>query len=86
MPDPKLSKFYVGTVRRTDAERMLGGLADGTFLVRHSTNRASHPYVLSLRFGGSTKHIPIRCNGEKFGLAEPLAFFSLEVGSTVWRY
>lgn len=57
---------------------MLEGLPDGTFLVRHS-NRSKDPYTLSLRFQGVTKHIQIKYDGTRFGLADPLAFFSLEV-------
>eukprot|EP00051_Salpingoeca_urceolata_P005789 m.77336 g.77336 ORF g.77336 m.77336 type:complete len:936 (+) comp14542_c0_seq3:275-3082(+) len=77
VPDVATSPFYIGLVPRQDAERMLERKPDGTFLVRKS-NRATDPYTLSLRYGNQTKHIQIKFDGQRFGLAEPLAFYSLD--------
>ena len=39
-----------------------------------------------VRYTGVTKHIQIKYDGTKFGLAEPLTFVSLEVGSRCLLY
>lgn len=70
--------FYVGNIERTEAERMLDGQLDGTFLVRLSVRNPSEPCTLSLRFGGVTRHIHIYWDGVRYGLAEPLSFNSLD--------
>lgn len=78
IPDPSKSLYYVGSIAREDAEAMLKPKPDGTYLVRHSANRPTDPFTLSLRYLASTRHIQIKFDGERFGLTEPLAFFSLD--------
>ena len=82
VPDPASSAFYTGLIPRLDAESQLRSRPEGTFLIRKST-RAQDPYTLSLRYQGKIKHIQIKYDGARFGLAEPLAFYTLQVGSLV---
>eukprot|EP00053_Salpingoeca_punica_P014879 m.135645 g.135645 ORF g.135645 m.135645 type:complete len:505 (-) comp16565_c0_seq5:487-2001(-) len=79
VPEPKDSQYYVGVASRPEAEKMLEGLPDGTFLVRYSNKAGSQdPYTLSVRYLQTTKHIQIKHDGTLFGLADPLAFSSLD--------
>lgn len=64
-------------IDRVKAEGMLAGQADGTFIIRKS-NRALDPYTLSMNFQSKARHIQIKYDGTRYGLAEPLAFYSLE--------
>lgn len=64
-------------IDREQAEKLLDGTEDGTYLIRKS-NRSNDPYSLSMRFLGKTRHIQIKYDGTRYGFAEPLAFFSLE--------
>ena len=77
VPDEATSDFYIGVASRTDAEDRLKGMQSGAYLVRKST-RPKDPYTLSLRVGAKIKHIQIKYDGTRFGLADPLAFYSLE--------
>lgn len=77
VPDSATSDFYIGVATREDAEEKLKGMGSGTYLVRKST-RPKDPYTLSLRVGAKIKHIQIKYDGVRFGLADPLAFYSLE--------
>lgn len=70
--------FFVGNTSREEADRMLEGQPDGTFLVRLSTRSQTEPCALSLRYNGVTKHIHIHHDGFRYGLAEPLSFNSLD--------
>lgn len=70
--------FFVGATSREEAEKMLDGQADGTFLVRLSSKSPQEPCTLSMRYGGVTKHIHIKYDGLRYGLAEPLSFNSLD--------
>lgn len=45
-------------VERSEAERLLSGMPDGTFVVRPSHGGA--PFALSLRFGGRHFHLRVR--------------------------
>lgn len=45
-------------VERADAERLLSGARDGSFVVRPSRGEA--PFALSLRFGGRPFHLRVR--------------------------
>ena len=77
IPNPEASPFYVGLTPRDQCMAMLEPCPDGAFLVRKS-DRPTDPYTLSLRYEGRTRHIQIKTDGSKFGLAEPLVFYSLE--------
>ena len=50
MPDPDKSLYYLGTIPREEAEKMLANKPDGTYLVRHSANRANDPFTMSMRY------------------------------------
>ena len=60
------------------AQALLKKQKDGTYLIRKS-NRTVDPYTLSVRHLNVTKHVQIKYDGTRFGLAAPLAFYSLEV-------
>jgi hypothetical protein len=78
IPDEGTSDFYVGTANRAQAEKLLSGKKSGVYLVRKS-DRPKDPYTLSLKLGPTkTKHIQVKYDGLRFGLADPLAFYSLE--------
>lgn len=53
---------------RTDAERLLEGHADGTFLVRPSS---TYQFALSIICGGNISHCIIYDTERGFGFAEP---------------
>lgn len=64
-------------IDRPTAESMLEGKEDGCYVIRRSKNRTSDPYTLSMRFDGKTRHIQIKFDGTRYGLAEPLAFYTI---------
>lgn len=68
---------YREDIDRPAAEQMLDGKPDGHYVIRRSKNRTTDPYTLSMRFDGKTKHIQIKFDGTRYGLAEPLAFYSI---------
>jgi len=77
VPEASKSQFYCGEITREKAEELLKKQKDGTYLVRKS-QRATDPYTLSIRFMNQSRHIQIKYDGTRFGLASPLAFYSLE--------
>eukprot|EP00040_Diaphanoeca_grandis_P018135 m.95251 g.95251 ORF g.95251 m.95251 type:complete len:462 (-) comp26802_c1_seq1:633-2018(-) len=72
----KLNVNYDDNLDRPKAEELLEGKEDGKYLIRKS-NRENDPFTLSMRFQGITRHIQIKFDGKRYGLAEPLAFFSI---------
>lgn len=76
--DPSSSSFYVGDMDRNAAENALGNLPEGTYLIRKNPKRRENPYTISLRFAGTTVHAIIKYDGTRFGLADPLSFYSLQ--------
>lgn len=69
--------LVICSVSRIEAENLLKGHPTGTYIVRYG-NRVETPYTLSLRYSEMTKHIQIKHDGSKYGLAEPLTFPTLE--------
>ncbi|XP_054933539.1 SH2 domain-containing adapter protein D isoform X1 [Dermacentor andersoni] len=56
--DPGGDPPWLVHVERADAERLLSGARDGSFVVRPSRGEA--PFALSLRFGGRPFHLRVR--------------------------
>ncbi|KAH7965223.1 hypothetical protein HPB49_004768 [Dermacentor silvarum] len=56
--DPGGDPPWLVQVERADAERLLSGARDGSFVVRPSRGEA--PFALSLRFGGRPFHLRVR--------------------------
>eukprot|EP00045_Choanoeca_perplexa_P013620 m.155058 g.155058 ORF g.155058 m.155058 type:complete len:961 (+) comp16404_c0_seq1:188-3070(+) len=65
--------YFVGVMSRQEAGQLLKTAPPGAFLVRQS-DKPEKPYSLSLRYNAEIKHIQIKYDGHKYGLAEPLAF------------
>ena len=55
---------------RGEAERYLANKADGTFLIRRSTNGGG-PFALSIRCNGAVGHALIYLSERGYGFAEP---------------
>lgn len=68
--NPEESSWYVGNMRRKEAEALLRGKRDGTFLIRDSqTQRGS--FACSVVVDGDVKHCVIYRTSTGFGFAEP---------------
>ncbi|KAM6921880.1 phosphatidylinositol 3-kinase regulatory subunit gamma-like isoform 1-T2 [Xenentodon cancila] len=67
--------WYVGGMRRKEAEELLKGRRDGTFLIRESqTQRGS--FACSVVADGDVKHCVIYRTATGFGFAEPYNLYS----------
>ncbi|XP_053730632.1 phosphatidylinositol 3-kinase regulatory subunit gamma-like isoform X2 [Synchiropus splendidus] len=67
--------WYVGTMRRKEAEELLRGRRDGTFLIRDSqTQRGS--FACSVVVDGDVKHCVIYRTAKGYGFAEPYNRYS----------
>ncbi|XP_054835780.1 phosphatidylinositol 3-kinase regulatory subunit beta isoform X2 [Eublepharis macularius] len=74
LPHHEERTWYVGKIDRTQAEEMLAGKRDGTFLIRES----SHPgcYACSVVVEGDTKHCMIYKTETGYGFAEPYNLYA----------
>ncbi|XP_060895106.1 phosphatidylinositol 3-kinase regulatory subunit alpha-like [Labrus mixtus] len=61
--------WHLGNINRNQAESLLRGKRDGTFLVRHSTKPGC--YACSVVVEGEVKHCVINKTSTGFGFAEP---------------
>ncbi|XP_047443877.1 phosphatidylinositol 3-kinase regulatory subunit gamma-like isoform X2 [Mugil cephalus] len=67
--------WYVGGMRRKEAEELLRGRRDGTFLIRDSqTQRGS--FACSVVVDGDVKHCVINRTSTGYGFAEPYNLYS----------
>uniref|UniRef100_A0A673CHL9 SH2 domain-containing protein n=1 Tax=Sphaeramia orbicularis TaxID=375764 RepID=A0A673CHL9_9TELE len=67
--------WYVGDMRRKEAEELLKGRRDGTFLIRESqTQRGS--FACSVVVDGDVKHCVIYRTATGYGFAEPYNLYS----------
>lgn len=67
--------WYVGSMRRKEAEELLRGRRDGTFLIRDSqTQRGS--FACSVVVDGDVKHCVIYRTSTGYGFAEPYNLYS----------
>lgn len=69
LPHHEERTWYVGKINRSQAEGMLSGRCDGTFLIRESSQRGC--YACSVVVDGDTKHCVIYRTASGFGFAEP---------------
>ncbi|KAG7214587.1 hypothetical protein INR49_010478 [Caranx melampygus] len=67
--------WYVGDIKRTQAEEMLRGKCDGTFLIRDSQSQKGS-YACSVVVEGDTKHCVIYKTATGYGFAEPYNLYS----------
>uniref|UniRef100_A0A3Q1IVA9 SH2 domain-containing protein n=1 Tax=Anabas testudineus TaxID=64144 RepID=A0A3Q1IVA9_ANATE len=67
--------WYVGDIKRTQAEEMLRGKCDGTFLIRESQSQKGS-YACSVVVEGDTKHCVIYKTVTGYGFAEPYNLYS----------
>ncbi|XP_015665531.1 phosphatidylinositol 3-kinase regulatory subunit beta [Protobothrops mucrosquamatus] len=66
--------WYVGKINRIQAEEMLVGKRDGTFLIRESSQRGC--YACSVVVDGDTKHCVIYKTATGYGFAEPYNLYA----------
>ncbi|XP_034251731.1 phosphatidylinositol 3-kinase regulatory subunit alpha isoform X3 [Thrips palmi] len=66
--------WYLPKCTRTEADRMLAGRPDGTFLIRQSST--SNKYALSIQCKGTTNHCIISHTEKGYGFAEPFNIHS----------
>ncbi|XP_061457443.1 phosphatidylinositol 3-kinase regulatory subunit beta [Rhineura floridana] len=66
--------WYVGKINRIQAEEMLAGKRDGTFLIRESSQRGC--YACSVVVDGDTKHCVIYKTATGYGFAEPYNLYA----------
>eukprot|EP00730_Choanoeca_flexa_P000412 TRINITY_DN10189_c0_g1_i2.p1 TRINITY_DN10189_c0_g1~~TRINITY_DN10189_c0_g1_i2.p1 ORF type:complete len:971 (+),score=287.30 TRINITY_DN10189_c0_g1_i2:157-3069(+) len=76
------TSYFVGPMSRQEAGSLLRSQPPGAFLVRQS-DKPDKPYSLSLRYNAEIKHIQIKYDGQKYGLAEPLAFRNVGVSAVM---
>ncbi|XP_074834283.1 phosphatidylinositol 3-kinase regulatory subunit beta isoform X3 [Carettochelys insculpta] len=69
LPHHEEHTWYVGKINRLQAEEMLGGKRDGTFLIRESSQKGC--YACSVVVDGDTKHCVIYKTATGYGFAEP---------------
>uniref|UniRef100_A0AAQ4RJJ7 Phosphoinositide-3-kinase, regulatory subunit 2 (beta) n=1 Tax=Gasterosteus aculeatus aculeatus TaxID=481459 RepID=A0AAQ4RJJ7_GASAC len=69
------STWYVGDIKRTQAEEMLRGKCDGTFLIRESQSQKGS-YACSVVVEGDAKHCVIYKTATGYGFAEPYNLYS----------
>lgn len=69
-PDQEDSSWYVGAMRRKEAEELLRGKCDGTFLIRDSQSHKGS-FACSVVVDGDVKHCVIYQTSTGFGFAEP---------------
>lgn len=74
LPHHEERTWYVGKINRTQAEEMLSGRRDGTFLIRESSQRGC--YACSVVVDGDTKHCVIYRTATGFGFAEPYNLYA----------
>uniref|UniRef100_A0A670KCA3 Phosphoinositide-3-kinase regulatory subunit 2 n=1 Tax=Podarcis muralis TaxID=64176 RepID=A0A670KCA3_PODMU len=74
LPHHEERTWYVGKINRTQAEEMLAGKRDGTFLIRESSQRGC--YACSVVVDGDTKHCVIYKTATGFGFAEPYNLYA----------
>uniref|UniRef100_A0A3Q3L651 Phosphoinositide-3-kinase, regulatory subunit 2 (beta) n=1 Tax=Mastacembelus armatus TaxID=205130 RepID=A0A3Q3L651_9TELE len=67
--------WYVGDIKRTQAEEMLRGKCDGTFLIRESQSQKGS-YACSVIVDSDTKHCVIYKTATGYGFAEPYNLYS----------
>uniref|UniRef100_A0A8C2XR11 Phosphoinositide-3-kinase, regulatory subunit 2 (beta) n=1 Tax=Cyclopterus lumpus TaxID=8103 RepID=A0A8C2XR11_CYCLU len=67
--------WYVGDIKRTQAEEMLRGKCEGTFLIRESQSQKGS-YACSVVVEGDTKHCVIYKTATGYGFAEPYNLYS----------
>ncbi|KAM3604757.1 uncharacterized protein V6R79_015836 [Siganus canaliculatus] len=67
--------WYVGDIKRTQAEEMLRGKSDGTFLIRESQSQKGS-YACSVVVDGDTKHCVVYQTATGYGFAEPYNLYS----------
>uniref|UniRef100_A0A8D0GWB1 Phosphoinositide-3-kinase regulatory subunit 2 n=1 Tax=Sphenodon punctatus TaxID=8508 RepID=A0A8D0GWB1_SPHPU len=74
LPHHEERTWYVGKINRTQAEEMLTGKRDGTFLIRESSQRGC--YACSVVVDGDTKHCVIYKTVTGYGFAEPYNLYA----------
>ncbi|KAM4727575.1 phosphatidylinositol 3-kinase regulatory subunit beta [Anableps anableps] len=67
--------WYVGDIKRSQAEEMLRDKCDGTFLIRESQSQKGS-YACSVVVDGDTKHCVIYKTATGYGFAEPYNLYS----------
>ncbi|CAM2109103.1 phosphatidylinositol 3-kinase regulatory subunit beta isoform X1 [Caretta caretta] len=74
LPHHEERTWYVGKINRVQAEEMLCGKRDGTFLIRESSQKGC--YACSMVVDGDTKHCVIYKTVTGYGFAEPYNLYA----------
>ncbi|XP_053869461.1 phosphatidylinositol 3-kinase regulatory subunit beta isoform X1 [Malaclemys terrapin pileata] len=74
LPHHEERTWYVGKINRVQAEEMLCGKRDGTFLIRESSQKGC--YACSVVVDGDTKHCVIYKTVTGYGFAEPYNLYA----------
>ncbi|XP_063772092.1 phosphatidylinositol 3-kinase regulatory subunit beta isoform X2 [Pseudophryne corroboree] len=74
LPHHEERTWYMGKMKREQAEEMLSGKADGTFLIRESRQKGC--YACSVVVDGDTKHCVIYKTATGYGFAEPYYLYA----------
>ncbi|XP_053558914.1 phosphatidylinositol 3-kinase regulatory subunit beta isoform X2 [Bombina bombina] len=74
LPHHEERTWYMGKMKREQAEELLAGKSHGTFLIRESRQKGC--YACSVVVGGETKHCMIYKTATGFGFAEPYYLYS----------
>ncbi|XP_075060795.1 phosphatidylinositol 3-kinase regulatory subunit beta isoform X2 [Mixophyes fleayi] len=74
LPHHEERTWHMGKMKREQAEEMLAGKADGTFLIRESRQKGC--YACSVVVDGDTKHCVIYKTATGYGFAEPYYLYA----------
>ncbi|KAM4051326.1 phosphatidylinositol 3-kinase regulatory subunit beta [Anomaloglossus baeobatrachus] len=74
LPHHEERTWYMGKMKREQAEEMLTGKPDGTFLIRESRQKGC--YACSVVVDGDTKHCVIYKTATGYGFAEPYYLYA----------
>ncbi|XP_060087736.1 phosphatidylinositol 3-kinase regulatory subunit gamma [Heteronotia binoei] len=74
MPHYDEKTWFVGDIKRIQAEDLLGGKPDGAFLIRESSKKGC--YACSVVVDGEVKHCVIYSTPRGYGFAEPYNLYS----------
>ncbi|XP_034290347.1 proto-oncogene vav [Pantherophis guttatus] len=75
-PDLSVYLWYAGPMERAEAEQILAGRSDGTYLVRQRIKDATE-FAISIKFNAEVKHIKIQTKEELYRITEKKAFKGL---------
>ncbi|XP_065185489.1 phosphatidylinositol 3-kinase regulatory subunit beta-like [Sycon ciliatum] len=75
-PEVVMADWYWGSITKAEVMERMADTADGSFLVRDSTNNPGE-YTLTVKTGGMNRLVRIFNDGNRFGFSDPCEFDSV---------